>query len=398
MRKQFVAWMSKGRFVIKACCLNTNGWSFFNSIGKSLVATSEYVLFVQLLLFLIVMTLGCSVKDSKIKSGSKIVIEGEISPYFYRQLLGVFTMRDDMKIQYAPFRYFESTPPVQVAEEPVINRKIKWTLYSEEPLLISPPMGATFIANPGDTIHINYTGGFPVYSGKIADKYKILNQLMEVDLLQNKPNKKNSYNARSLKDFLEWNTYLDNKLTLQIPVVDFYKDKLLPYEYEYYKIQTVGNIESDRIRTFEALVDSCHAGPCGLSASDLNTIWDTTQYKPWGRWLRSISNYQSSVENIYAFNRMEVWRQFGFNYKNDSLNSHDIRTCLYYNKAKQQYKGLLRERLLAYILDEQTIMEMGLKNSITQALLKDYYSQPGFPEYKKWVRGLEEKAKKLTKN
>ena len=86
-------------------------------------------------------------------------------------------------------------------------------------------------------------------------------------------------------------------------------------------------------------------------------------------------------------------RKFDFDFTIDSLKNKPTRTYLYYSGAKNNYKGLMRERLMTFILDEQTIVELGTKDSMAQTLLNDYYNQPGFPEYKDMVKKLEKKSR-----
>jgi hypothetical protein len=210
----------------------------------------------------------------------------------------------------------------------------------------------------------------------------------------------NRFAINSLEDFLRWNQYSDDKLALLLPIVDSFKDKISSFNYEYYKADIINWVEFDRVYSFKALRNYSQSTPLsGLSSSDLHAIWDSTQYKPSAKWFRSLSTFYGAISSLYAFNSMEVCRKFNFDVMNDSLISKSSRTLLYYNAAKQNYKGLVRERLMSYILDEQTIHEMGLKNPMTQAMLKDYYNQPGFPEYKQWIKELQSKAeKKLAKN
>lgn len=354
----------------------------------------EYNLFlvIFLLLLLLQVNTGCTGRHDKTIKG-RIVLEAEISKYFHWELKEIFSVKDIIKIQYAPFHYITSAPATEVISGEVKYGKVKWIIYSNESLNVYPPFGASIIMKPGDSVHISYLKKIPVYSGTNSQSLALLNELMLTTEKLPKPQKKNSYNAKTLADFIEWDHYLDSVLALQIPIVEAYKDKIPVEEYIYYKGRTVSTTENNRVNAFTALSDSVQKGYPGLSSSDLNAIWDSTQYKPWRKWLQTITAYYGSVNDYYSYNRMEVWRRFGFDFKNDSLHDKEIRTYLYYTTAKNNYQGLVRERLMAFILDESTITEMGIKSSMTQTLLKDYYSQPGFPEYKAWVKKLEEKQR-----
>lgn len=334
---------------------------------------------------------SCNNKQTNNKN--RIVVDAEISNYFYWELKEIFTIKDNIRIQYNPFYYIASAPSTEIVSGKVKDGKVTWIIYSDESIHISPPFGTAIIMNPGDSVHINYIGDKPTYSGKNINSLDLLNALMVSNEKLLKPHKKHSYNASTLEDFMEWNKYIDDKLALQVPIIESFKDKIPEKEYIYYKGNTICAAEKDRQSAFNALKDSIQRGYKNLSNLNLVAIWDSTQCKPWRQWLRSLTSYYGSISNFHDFNRMDVWRKYNFDFTNDSLNSKEIRTYLYYTYAKQNYKGLVRERLLAFILDEQTITEMGTKNKMTQTILKDYYSQPGFPEYKQWVKHLESGAK-----
>lgn len=351
------------------------------------------------ILSIIVLTVhifSCNHTDSFINSDQKIVVEANVSKYFYQQLQGIYTVKNEMYISYHPFPDTSPIYSTKSLSENVNNRKTIWILRSNTPVKIYPPFGIPIIIYPNDSIHISYIHDYPVYSGNNTQSIELLNALMEAEEKLIKTRKKNAYNARTLEDFLNWNQHLNDELALKMPILEYYKAKIPAAEYEDYAASTISSIESDRIDAFEAFRDSVIKGYPGLSLLNVCHIWDSTQYSPSAQWLRSLPNYYGSIGYIYSFNKMELFRRFNFE-SNDSLASKETRTYLYYTKAKQQYKGLMRERLLAHILDEPTITELGLNNPIAQTLLKDYYSQPGYPEYKAWVKGLEKKKQERLK-
>lgn len=326
------------------------------------------------------------------ETGKRIIIEANFSKYFHWDLRHVFEMKTSVKLQYTPFHYLESAPPITVVEEEMVDGKVKWILHSNEPLYIAPPVGSSVVVYPGDSLHIEYLRDEPVYSGINHASFDLLTELMAANKKLTKPFKESSHNASRLQDFLEWNSYLDNKAATLLPIIETYKDKISEKLFAFYKASTIGHIEYDRINAFTTLLDSVRQGYPGLTYENLKNIWDSTQYKPLAISLRSLEEYRAPIQYIYAFDRLEVWRKFNFDYTNDSLNNKKTRTYLYYSLAKNNYHGLMRERLMAFVLDEQTITELGKKDPMAQTLLKDYYSQPGFPEYKQWVKKLETDA------
>lgn len=357
---------------------------------KGIIAT---LIALQAVFFLFLFS-HCASKDNSKNNAHKIIVEATISKYFYRELKGIFAVKDEVTLLYRSFPLSEVGSSSESVSGRVIDSKVKWVIYSDHPIRILPPFGNPVIMHPGDSVHIQYQRDYPVYSGKNVAALALLDSLMLLNEYIIKPRKKHSYNVDNLGNFLDWNHYLDDKLAMQLPIIESYKDKVSPAEYEYYKADLIGNIEADRLQAFSALYGTVKRGRSSLNISDLVRIWDSTQNKPSRQWLHSLSAYNGSIYDIYTFVWMEIYRQSGFDSTNDNLRSKETYTRTLYNNAKQKYKGQLREQLMAHILDEPTITEMGLKNPTTQALLRDYYSQPGYPEYKEWVKGLEKKRQK----
>lgn len=272
------------------------------------------------------------------------------------------------------------------------GKKMRWEFFSKGPVMIKGSLGVFQLLSPGDSINIIQGKDGLAFSGKGAVKTSLWYEVRELDKNTIKPTK-NSFRVKSLAEYLIWNDYLDNLLQLQIPILDAQKENLQKDEYNYLKSMIVESAEHDRTNAFIALMgNSIKDTTSRITGADLCAIWDSTQYKKYSNWLRSIPAYHGPMHTHYAFNQCEVYRRFNFDLTVDSLMSKDMRTYLYYASAKNKYEGQIRERLMAYILDEQTIGELGLKNVMTQMMLKDYYSMPGFPEYKAWVKGLEKNA------
>lgn len=333
----------------------------------------------------------CTSTDNSKTHAPQIIVEATISKYFYRDLKGIFDIKDEINLLYQPFPVNEVETSSKNVSAKVIDGKVKWVLYSDRPILVSPTFGNPIIMKPGDSLHILYNRDYPVYSGSNTILLALLDSLMLWNERIVKPRKKNSYNVDDLGSYNEWNQYLDDKLAIQLPIIETYKDNISPVEYEYYKANLIGKIEDERLHSFSALYGTVKHGKSSLSRTDLVQIWDSTQNKPSRQWLHSLTAYDGSIFDIYTSVWMEIYKQAGFDSANIYYKSKEIFTSTLYNKAKQNYKGKLREQLMVHILDEPTITEMGLKNSTTQALLKDYYSLPGYPEYKAWVKGLEKK-------
>lgn len=338
--------------------------------------------------FLYCLLAGCR-SDADSQAGEEIIVEATITKWFHRELEQVFSVKEEIPLSYLSFPFNEmNSSPVTIRQK-VKDGKVRWVIYSEHPLKIYPPFGTALIMHPGDSVHILYKADYPDYSGSNISALALVDTLALLKDRVRKPHKKYSYNADNLADYLDWHRYLDEKINLLLPVIESFKGQISQAEYDYYKADLIGSAESDRMDAFSALQRAVHDGTASLTNNDLVAIWDTTQNNPSRQWLHTLSEYNGSIYDIYTFTWMELHRQAGFDFSTDSLQSKEVYTRALYNKAKQEYKGQLRERLLARILDEEVILEMGLKNPVTQAILQDYYNQPGYPEFKAWVKKRE---------
>jgi hypothetical protein len=198
----------------------------------------------------------------------------------------------------------------------------------------------------------------------------------------------------SISDYFKWQKYLDDKLKVIMPIINSNKYKMQEPAYAWIKENAVYDIERDRVETFMALINYKTQKDSTITASDLNAICDTTLNGQWANWLRHKADYTNDTWYYYQYSRIQIWKRFAFDLTNDSLNTDSKRRMLYYNELKQNYQGLLREKLLQYTVAEQFVKELGVQDSVTRLALKDYYNQAGYPEQKQWVKVFEDSMRK----
>jgi len=329
-------------------------------------------------------------------SANKTIIWLQLSAKMAHPKPENYILKDHMELEYLPVKSIDDDAKWQTVFARVPNGNVKWIFYIDEPVKVNYGFGSLPLVNPGDSIFIEYNGETYKYKGKGSNKLACWNSMRTVMNDQKTPTFSNNV-IESLNDYLQWSKYVDVKLSMQMPMLDSYKARISTFEYEYLKAMVINSAESDRIQTFKALqVKSRKDSLLGVRPSDLSAIWDSTINNPHSQWLQTCEGYYGNTHTISDFNMLEVWRKFDFERNNDSLNSQELKNYLYYMHAKKKYKGLLRERLLAEIIKVQTAKMSN--HPITQLMLRDYYSQPGFPEYKKQVKDLEQKvSEKLAK-
>jgi hypothetical protein len=331
---------------------------------------------------------GCQVTDAPENTAEKIVIEMEISPEISNPRPSNFYMKDRLTMLYKPVNTIDHSIPWDKEEAKVSNNKVRWVIYSDKPVQINYGFGRLVLMNPGDSILVKYVDEEAYYLGKGSEKLKMWKLITEEEKKLGIPTK-NCNTIQSINDYLKWNKYLDQKLLMQIPILDSFRNKIQPFAYDYLKIILVSQAEKDRINAFQALQKFGQKNPgVGIQTSDLGAIWDSTHNNAWSKWLWSLPDYYGSIYTLFDVNRLEVWRRFNFDSHNDSLKSTDIYSYLYFVNAEEKFKGAMREQLLVYIIGEIYLDKWGPDDPKTQKILKDYYSQPGYPEYKEWVKKL----------
>lgn len=334
--------------------------------------------------------------ENKPGATGKIVIRLILAPKIVHPFPENYALKEKMDLNYVSVKNTEDNKEWQLVSAMLNEEGVKWVLHTDEPVKINFGFGSLPIVSPGDSLAISYDGEDFRFAGRGAGKQICWNEIKKIGK-KSPPTHSNS-RIYATKEYFDWQKYLDDKLAVQIPFLDSCKSQFTDFEYNYLKANIVSLAESDRIQTFRALRTFSRKDSLScISAADLKEIWDSTQHNYLNKWLQNVSEYYGDIYCISEFNKVEVWQQFDFDFNKDSLGIKDLRNYLYYVNVKKRYKGLLRERLLASILDDQTKTE--LKKSSTQIMLKDYYNQPGFPEYKQRMKEIETKrAQKIAKS
>ncbi|WP_207514019.1 metallophosphoesterase [Longitalea luteola] len=288
---------------------------------------------------------------------------------------------------------------IGISEWQQIKKKAKegnvsWTVPADEPIYIYT--GALFnkqtaywIAEPGDRVALYYDGEHLLFTGKGHEKFDLLNEIELAKARVTKPSNIDQLSVLSLKDYLDWDKYLNEQLDVIIPLIDQYKDKISSFAFNHIKVNAISRIEKDRFNKFWTLYLNAHK--FRLTGRDLCEIFDSTFYRQPANWMRNLSDF---APGWYDFVKAEVHRKFSFNENDEHLNSPN-RKLLYYEQGKKTYKGLAREKFLIYLIAYETIEEFGFIPE-TEILLDKYYKEPGYPAYKKWLRTFEIHKRKAT--
>jgi cytochrome oxidase Cu insertion factor (SCO1/SenC/PrrC family) len=355
--------------------------------------TMQYKVKILLSLAILMFHFGRSENIKKVKV-RKIVIETEIPQDAYKTGFGA--QESKFVLESVPFDYIEMYPTFDVHNETIVNNKIRWVLYADRPLMIRSSLltGNVLLVNPGDSISISYKNNIRTCSGTGAEAFELQRDIEKIQMQTFTRPTKSYLHLTSVADFFNWKKYLDSQVFLINPLFDSYKAKIDPLIFYLIKTFAIKYIEFQRAESFMALFGMVNNSQ-PISRTALTAIWDSTLNNKWSKWLRKEGDNHGDIWYFYQFNRLQVFRKFGYNVLADSINTKNKRRIQYYNSLKENYNGLLRERLLQYTLADDILKKVGYNSPLTKSYLNDYYSQSTFPEYKQWMKDFEKKASKL---
>lgn len=353
----------------------------------------QYKVRILLLLAVLIFQFSRSenIKKAKVR---KIVIETEIPQVAFKTVAD--GLENKFILESVPFDYVEMYPTFEVHGETIVNNKIRWVLYADRPLMIRSSLltDNVLLIKPGDSISISYKNNVRTCSGTGVEAFELQKDIEKIQTQTFTRPTKSYLHLKSVADFFKWKKYLDSQVLLINPLFDSYKAKIDPVIFNLIKTFAIKYIEFQRTESFMALFGMVNNSQ-PISRTELMAIWDSTLNNRWSKWLRKEGDGHGDVWYFYQFNRLQVFRKFGYNVLADSINTKNKRRIQYYNSLKENYSGLLRERLLQYTLADDILKKIGYNSPLTKSYLNDYYSQSIFPEYKQWMKEYEKKASKL---
>ncbi|OQP58193.1 hypothetical protein A3860_07665 [Niastella vici] len=281
-----------------------------------------------------------------------------------------------------------------------VNNYIKWKLPADSLLMISSNLlskGNSFLIEPGDSVRVHFEGNEPVFSGKGANKFSLIQKIEkkvrsfeQSEAYEKLPGKYTQ--TASLKEYLDWNAYLNNLSDSISAITDSYRQVISTPIFNRLKTTRLIKIEKVRLEKFWGLLLYClyeNAGEepkkFGLSANDLLNIADSTLYGAAAQWL--YANGQSgSSSYFWSVNQIAALKKQGF-ILTDSFSNKTNRYIFLYENAKSSLTGVIREKTCCEILS-LAITKLGFIPEV-ETMLSNYYVQNGFTDYKKWLKDFE---------
>ncbi|WP_343305160.1 hypothetical protein AAHN97_26865 [Chitinophaga niabensis] len=320
------------------------------------------------------------------QTGPKIIVEVELPKDFKRTSILLSSIPAD----------YVGRPTWQEHRPEIKGDFVKWTIFSDSARIVDLRRvlgrGSQIqFYEPGDSIHIDLKNVKPVYSGRNADKFIMLEEMFAKTALLAAPRNPRFSRTDSLQDYLEWSNYLNAKEAIMDEALTAYQDRLTPIAFDHVKAETIVEIEYERLMKFGALAGKLiYEGAEGK----LGDIFDSTANNKHAQWLHAYTGKVGNAYYLYDFVRKSIERKYDFAREHDSLRSTG-RKILYADLAKKIYKGKVLEECMMYLLTSQGLKEHTLKGDSPEidTLLAAYYAQPEYPEYKQYVKEYEKKIK-----
>lgn len=283
-----------------------------------------------------------------------------------------------------------------VLEEDSLNR-ITYVNYINAPLGIQSKelfktLGLVFLTEPDDSIIVKQEGQRLKFTGRGWEKYYI--QYEYYLLRETKKWHRFRDAAKSIENYTEFSNQINHEYSFTTALIERYESNLSSYAYTYLKTLFAVEIESDRLRAFIGL--NANRQELNIRSEDLVIIYDSTIAKSPVTNLIAADNdlYNLKLSIIPDLTRMQFRRIRNF-IQSDTT---DYSTFYYgcYKLAKQQYSGILREKVLARIVTSDLIKRAKFADE-TEIALTDFYTTATDTSLKNWVKEYELAWRKLTK-
>ncbi len=353
----------------------------------------RYILFLSLAGIALASQINCSMKVKERNSistrGPSIIIESRLPDNYARYIANPYD-EDITELGWMPVNNIALRTDWRVEKEFIRDNKLKWIIYSDKPVIShSALLGYGVFINPGDSVCIIPEKDGYKYSGKGVDGLELQARISKLQGGIKKPSQDHDQFV-NLDNYMEWKRYLDKQLELILPAIDSYERKIPSAIFNLIKTHAINRIEKERTEVFMSFINyKTRYKAEDLTLFDYVAIFDSTMNGPASQWLRSYSDYEGDPWFFYQYTRIKVWKKYNFDFSHDSLDDNNKRVD-YYRSIKEDFKGLLREKLLQYTIAQDIIKGLRFAHPKTDSILNDYYKQPGFPEYKQWMRSYED--------
>lgn len=297
--------------------------------------------------------------------------------------------RDSLMLRYVPSNFVGLKPEWTEEKLKVENQSVKWEIDADRPILLGIESLKLFcVAEPDDDIKIKIDkdGGDFKYSGKGAEKFRLLDDL-KISIKEIKiPQNPTHLTVTSYNDYQEWDNYLNQQSELVLSILNRYKGRISAFAYDHIKKMYLTEIEWSRSFKFNMLAGN-HI-KFGLDKEGLKRIFDSFSNSPETQWLLTKVEANGGLNYYYLYICLLAQRRANFELISTDANQ-GYRRMLCYNLAQEVFKGEALENFLVFFIVQQCMKEAGFLVPEVETILEDYYKKPHPAEYVDYIKKQE---------
>lgn len=361
--------------------------------------------FFLLVCFIVSLIDSSRAQDSKkhISLNNRITISFELGNGFKEDSIDIAYMPNLNILGFSN----EKTQKVATLRE---RTKAKWTFASDKLIYLRAGdltkrgkeiIGGYFF-EPGDSIILELKDDRIYFKGNNTAKFDL--QKLIIELQNDKKAKPNTsmFNVTSFESYSTWNSYLDRRVKLALPIIDSFKSKMTDLAWNEIRISFLSNIQYAKCWIWSGLRTSMlYSGESKLFEDPkkvLAELFDRDFYTSDLVWMRS--QPLASAGN-WDFIKQKIYRDCLFSSKKQQIvdiagksGSYTIDLCrLFLQVISETYSGLAKESCVASVMCSSVIRngayELGFPPEYDNFLDK-YYTGPYSSEYKGYVKKYEE--------
>jgi hypothetical protein len=205
----------------------------------------------------------------------------------------VSKLGDTLELVYTPTQYWGQLQLKNIRQD---RRNLKWSLYSDTSVYISIndaehfSIGWFLLAEPGDSIVIDWTNSVFTFEGKGSIKSNLLKQVYQTQKEERKPDNQYYFTANSIEDYLQWDKYFNSLYAKILPLIDSKVDSISNSSYTLIRANLIADIERERHMKFRALyvLSSDTTKYKTINSHALERIFDSTCFSQPAVWARSL--------------------------------------------------------------------------------------------------------------
>lgn len=324
-----------------------------------------------------------------------------------RNIILVVTMdegytRDSAKMIFSSTKSIGLSRSDTSITQKLFERQAVWTYETMEVAYVYMSfLGKSYsnwkiLAEPGDSIIVHVSNIGLTFSGRGSAKY-----VLQYDIFRLREGMKVPSSEPILvypitfEQYFQWIDWIGQYENKSASLIDSYKNRI-PKDVLLHIIDMRNSSVIGRLKDlFHRLFQLAKKGDFRkITRKDLCIIYDSTIAKRIEEYLpHHTDGYVGDADILKG----KVSRKYSYEYGQEPLNSSLILKLLWYEEGLKTYqrKPRTREQFLARILTEDLLSYIG-QSSKVQELFDKYYSEPGFAEYKSYVKSYELRRRTVT--